>query len=81
MTEWTIEDDKALLKKLVQSNVNDLMKKHRESERKMFDRVCPKCFRALKTSTNTLVCLNCDIKWRIGWQDGKANFEEVKKRV
>jgi hypothetical protein len=47
----------------------------------MFDRVCPKCYRALKTSTNTLVCLNCDIKWRIGWQDGKANFEEVKKRV
>jgi hypothetical protein len=32
MTEWTIEDEKALLKKLIQSNVNELMKRHKESE-------------------------------------------------
>lgn len=47
----------------------------------MIEKLCPKCFRLLTSSTNTVVCLACKIKWRIKWQDGKSVLEEVKKHV
>jgi hypothetical protein len=43
--------------------------------------VCPNCYKALKTHVDSVVCIPCNLKWRMTWKDGKAHFEEVKKRV